>query len=200
MLRDIHMGANEFGDLAVGLYDGVREDVEVANGAVVQNDAVVQFEIAGVADGVLNGFPNGGMFVGMNTAENHVEGDAGAWIEAEDSATFLAEIDFAGSDTAGPASSVAEALALGEIGFAALESFLRPFALGDVAVDAVDFGGVPFDLHGSGREGHNEARAVFSFARQFGINALAAPERSADFFRLFPVAFEIGRASCRERV
>ena len=97
----------------------MAEDVEVADGAVVQNDAVVQFEVCtGVLIGrFVNGFLSGRTLVGMNAAENHVEGDVGAGIEAEDSATLLAEIDFTRGHTAGPASGVAEALTLREVGF-----------------------------------------------------------------------------------
>jgi hypothetical protein len=189
LLGDVHVGADEFGDGAVWFADGMAEDVKVANGTVVKNDAVVQFEIAGIGDGPLNRFLNGGTLVGMNATENRVQGDLAVGFEAEDAVAFLAEVDFARGDAAGPTAGVAEALAFGKVSFTATESFLGTFALGDVAIDAVDFRSISFHLNGSGDEGDVEAGAVFAFAREFGVDPLAAAEGFAKLFRGFLVAF-----------
>ena len=84
---------------------------------------------------------------------------------------------------------MAEALAFGKIGFAAAEGFFGAFASGDIAIDSVDFGSVAFDLNGSGDEGNSEARAVFAFVGEFGVDAFAALEGFAKCFRGFPLVF-----------
>jgi len=71
----------------------MAEDVKMANGAVVEDDAVVQFEIAGVRDGLLDRFMSGGAIVGVNAARIVSRVTLLSGSKAKDAIAFLAEID-----------------------------------------------------------------------------------------------------------
>src|SRR5437660_10793850 len=107
--------------------------------------------------------------VGMNAVKTFIESDPAVRLEAEDAIAFLAEINFTGGDATGPTAGVAEALAFGEVGVAAGEGLCTAVALGDGAVDRVDFGGVAFGPSGGADEGDGSAS---------GVRALVGP--SAD--------------------
>src|SRR6266513_2586037 len=107
--------------------------VNVPDGAIWMNEAVVRFKLNLLTDHPLHQFFQLGLVIRMNPLEQFFEsGQTIPWIEALNAVAFLRPILDTDFRTPCPASRLAEFLRLGQIRFALTQSFFCPLAFGDI--------------------------------------------------------------------
>src|SRR5260370_86857 len=124
---DVHPGADRFVDLTSGIQNRVADGLDVLHGSIGKNDAKFMLEIASFRERFAEAFPKFHLIVGMNAPKSlAVGGRAGARLKSEDSKVLVRPINiFLPSHVPGPASGVAQTLALSQIRLAAAERFIR---------------------------------------------------------------------------
>ncbi len=124
---DVHPGADQFFDLTSGIQNRVADGLDVLHGSIGKNDAKFMLEIAFFRERFAEAFLKFHLIVGMNAPKSlAVRGWVGAGFKSEDSKVLVGPINiFLPSHVPGPASGVAQTLALGQIRLAAAERFIR---------------------------------------------------------------------------
>src|SRR5712692_3663237 len=105
---------------------GARADVQMLDGAVVQQEPVLEVEWFAVPRGAPQRALNEGDVVRVYPREHHVERWLGSTIEANQLVGFLRPEQLSSRDVPAEAAGEAQPLRLGQVGFAAAERLVRP--------------------------------------------------------------------------
>src|SRR5262245_34344791 len=110
----------------------MRRRMDVLDRAVGQQQSILVVEILAITGGTVDGSLYALAVVGVNTQDDRLGSDGRHPVIAEYPEGFLRPDDFAGGDAPAEAAGVAQALCLGQIGFALLKRVLGLLAFGDV--------------------------------------------------------------------
>src|ERR1700728_166056 len=163
--------------------------MDVADGSVVQDNPIVQLNVAALPDRLLNYARVGGTVLGMHATQNEFESYLRFWIESEDAVTLAAEVDIASRHTPGAASGVAQPLPFHQVGFTSFERLCGPLRLRNVAIDRVDLSRFSVDPYGRRHKRHRQPGTILTPAHHFGIDTFPAFHSLSQAVTLVPQFF-----------